>query len=123
MANSKNIAGLAGPVSIAVALSEALNLDVLASAPPYFVYLNGTLLFVAGLALVRAHNYWKLGWQLIVTLLGWGLVALGLLRMFVPELSSRTAHQNPKSVFASIAAVFLAGVIMTAKAYLSKNAD
>jgi hypothetical protein len=46
---SRQIARIVGPTLIALGISEALN-------PAPVVYLNGTLLFVAGLAIVQAHN-------------------------------------------------------------------
>lgn len=49
------------------------------------VYLNGTLLFVAGVAIVQAHNRWRWGSPLLVTLTGWGVTALGLARMIQPD--------------------------------------
>jgi hypothetical protein len=51
-----------------------------AQIPPV-VYLSGTLLFVAGLATVRAHNRWVRAWPLLLTVLGWAALAVGLLRM------------------------------------------
>jgi uncharacterized membrane protein len=108
---------LLGPAAIAVSLSEALNLDVLANVPAYFVYFNGTLLFVAGLSIVRAHNYWKLGWQLLITLMGWFLILLGTARMFAPERASQAAHQSRAGVYGSILALLLAGAVMTGKAH------
>lgn len=33
--------------------------------------LIGPVLFVAGLAVIRAHNRWRLDWTLLVTVLGW----------------------------------------------------
>jgi hypothetical protein len=60
MTSSTRIAGLVGPTLIAVTITEWLYVDVFTSAMgPSFaphVYLNGCLLFVAGLAIVRAHN-------------------------------------------------------------------
>jgi hypothetical protein len=52
MTTSRNIAGLLGPTLIAVALSEGLNFPVLlANTTPSVIYLNGTLLFIAGFRL------------------------------------------------------------------------
>jgi len=51
---------------------------------PPVVYLNGTILFVAGLALVRAHNAWRRDWTVMLTLSGWVALVVGLCRMFFP---------------------------------------
>ena len=58
MTGSRQIAGLLGPTMIAIAITEALNLRIMASPPPPIgvVYMNGTLLFVSGLAIVRGHK-------------------------------------------------------------------
>jgi len=58
MADPRHMAGLAGPTLMAVTASEALNLDIWSGVSPALVYLNGVLLFVAGLAIVRTHNVW-----------------------------------------------------------------
>ena len=68
MTNSKYIAGFIGPTLIALALSEALNLHIWAVNIAPVTYLNGTLLFIAGLSIIRAHNYWISGWPVIITL-------------------------------------------------------
>ncbi len=86
MTNSRRIAGLLGPTLIALSVSEALNLHLLtADIGPnlvHVVYLNGTLLFVAGLSIVRVHNYWTGRWPVLVTLVGWLAALGGLIRMF-----------------------------------------
>ena len=67
MTTSRNIAGLLGPTLIVIALSEGLNFPVLlANTSPSVIYLNGTLLFVAGISIVRAHNLWTRGWPVAV---------------------------------------------------------
>ena len=84
MTKSTQIAGLIGPTMIALAITEWINLDMmLVAAGPglgNLVYLNGTLLFVAGLSIVRAHNRWSGGWPIAVTLTGWLLLFFGLAR-------------------------------------------
>ena len=60
MPNSTYIGKLLGPALIAVSVTEWMNLDVfMAATGPSFaphVYLSGTLTFIAGLSIVRAHN-------------------------------------------------------------------
>ena len=72
MTDSRQLAGLIGPVLIALAATEAMNIKVFSSQIAPVVYLNGAILFVAGLAIVRAHNVWTWRWPIIVTLTGWG---------------------------------------------------
>lgn len=58
MTNSKRIAGLLGPTLIAVTISESefINPHLYEHQIAPVVYLSGTLLFVAGLSIVRVHN-------------------------------------------------------------------
>ena len=58
MTNSKQLAGLFGPTLMALTISEALNLHIWRVNIVPVTYLNGLILFVAGLSIVRAHNRW-----------------------------------------------------------------
>ena len=114
MAEPRRIAGLAGPTLMAVTLSEALNLDIWRGVSPTLVYLNGVLLFVAGLAIVRAHNVWSRRWTVVVTLLGWAALLAGLARMFAP--AAPQLGETP-STYGVIGLLFLAGAFLTFQAY------
>jgi uncharacterized membrane protein YhaH (DUF805 family) len=116
MTTSKRFAGLLGPTLIAIALSEAMNLHIWTNVPAYFVYLNGALLFVAGLSIVRDHDRWTGGWPVLVTLIGWFLMLGGLLRMFAPVFAQREV-QNTGALFARLIVLFAIGVFLTFKAY------
>ena len=115
MTDSRRIAGLLGPPCIAIAMSEAINLRILASpaAPVGLVYLNGTLLFVAGLAIVRAHNRWAGGWPVVVTLVGWLAILAGLLRMLAPA----STQSGGPWVFGLLIALLVIGIVLTFKGY------
>ncbi len=120
MAESRQLAGLVGPTLIVLAVSEALNLGIWTTVPAQalapVIYLNGTLLFVAGLAIVRAHNRWVFGWPVLVTLVGWIVMFGGLLRMFEP-LSGQLPEQKPAAAYAVLAVIFVVGIVLTVKAY------
>lgn len=120
MASSKRIAGLVGPTLIAVTITEWLNLDVFIKAigPSYgpHVYLNGTLLFVAGLAIVRAHNLWARNWPVLVTLVGWLLLFVGLGRMVAPT-AVQIAGETPIILYGSLVGLLAIGIVLTVKAY------
>ena len=114
MADSKQIAGLIGPVLMAVTVSEAKNLSIWTNNPAPVVYLNGALLFVAGLSILRAHNRWCAGWPVIVTLTGWISVLGGLYRMFFPEAQ----QAGPSGIsYAALAVLFVLGGSLTFIAY------
>jgi len=88
-----------------------------AQIPPV-VYLSGTLLFVAGLAIVRAHNHWARDWTLLVTLSGWLSLILGLFRMFAAAAYQRASAKAGNATFIALEGVLLAcGLIMTFRAY------
>jgi hypothetical protein len=118
MTTSKRFAGLIGPTLIALAISEAINLQVMFDnpAPVVLVYLNGTLLFVAGVAIVRDHNRWVRGWPALVTIVGWLAIVGGLGRMFAPVAVQREARQ-PGAVYGLLAVLLLAGAFLAFKAY------
>ena len=118
MATSRRFAGLIGPTLIALALSEGLNLQLMFDnpAPVVLVYLNGTLLFVAGVAIVRDHNRWTAGWPVLVTILGWLAILAGLARMFAPVLTQRETHV-PVAVYGLLAVLLVVGIFLSFKAY------
>jgi hypothetical protein len=49
-----------------------------------FLMAVALLELLAGLAIVLSHNVWT-GWQAIITLFGWGMVAEGIFWLFSPE--------------------------------------
>ena len=131
MTDSKRIAGLLGPVLIAVSVTEALNLRLLTrEIGPHLVhvvYLNGTLLFVAGLSIVRAHNYWTSTWPVLITLTGWFTTLFGLVRMFAPIAGAQLGLdvQRPEAtmtpIFALLAVLCATGIVLTLKAYARES--
>jgi hypothetical protein len=85
---------------------------------PPVVYLSGVLLFVAGLAIVRAHNTWRRNWTVLVTLTGWFALTLGHVRMFAASHYQRSAEATSTSVFMIIEGMlFFVGSFLTFKAY------
>lgn len=84
MDSARRIARIAGPGLVALGPTEGLNLDAFAGNPAPVVYLNGTLLFVGGIAILQAHARWSLNWTVLVTLVGWVLCLGGLYRMIAP---------------------------------------
>ncbi len=119
MANSKNIAGLIGPSLIAITISETLNIHIWAGNTAAGIHFNGAVLFVAGLAIIRAHNLWIRAWPVVVTLTGWVLMLLGLYRMFAPEfyLQGVQNSKNTSDVIVGTMFVLAVGIFLTFKAY------
>lgn len=88
-----------------------------AQIPPV-VYLSGMAFFVAGLAIVRAHNQWSRDWTVLVTLSGWFFFLLGLFRLFAASTYQREAANASQGTFVVLEILFLTvGVIITFKAY------
>lgn len=120
MPNSKRIAGLVGPTLVAMLISEfpLVQPHLYDAQIPPVVYLSGVLMFVGGLAIVRAHNHWARDWTVLVTLSGWFGVTLGLFRMFAAGQYQRSSANTSTTVFMVVEAVLLVlGLLMTFKAY------
>jgi hypothetical protein len=120
MSNSKQIAGLLGPSMLAVLASEfpLVQPHLYDAQIPPVVYLSGMGFFVAGLAIVRAHNQWVRDWTLLVTLSGWFCLLLGLFRMFAASLYEQSAAMAGAGVFIVLEGLlFLVGLVLTIKAY------
>ena len=109
MADSKRIAGLIGPTLAAMLISESplIQPHLYDSQIPPVVYLSGVLMFVAGLAVVRAHNVWARNWTVLVTLTGWFFLGLGLFRMFAAAQYHQAAARTSSTVFAVLEGVLL----------------
>lgn len=120
MQNSKRIAGLVGPTLVAMLVSEfpLVQPHLYDTQIPPVVYLSGALMFVGGLAIVRAHNHWTRDWTVLITLTGWFGVALGLFRMFAAGLYQRGSANASATLFMALEGILLIiGLIMTFKAY------
>ncbi len=120
MPNAAYTARLVGPALIGITVTEWMNLDIFAAAiGPSFaphVYLNGTLLFIAGLAIVRAHNVWSRRWPVLITLVGWFAIVAGLGRMAAP-VSAQQAGQSTPVLYGSLVALLTIGLVLTYKSY------
>ncbi len=88
-----------------------------AQTPPV-VYLSGVLMFVAGLAIVRAHNIWARNWTLLITLAGWFFLLVGLVRMFAAGQYQQASAGASSWVFIVLEGCLLAAALfITFKAY------
>jgi 1,4-dihydroxy-2-naphthoate octaprenyltransferase len=124
MANSKQIGGILGPALVAMLVSEfpLVQPHLYDAQIPPVVYLSGVLMFVAGLAIVRVHNRWTRDWTVLVTLSGWFLLILGLVRMFAASAYQRGAADTGATVFMVLEAVLLVvGLVITLKSYSRRD--
>ncbi|MEQ1718859.1 MAG: hypothetical protein ABL907_23225 [Hyphomicrobium sp.] len=124
--HSEFIAGLIGPVFIAIAIAmltnrAALNAMIGQIADNFaVVFLAGLLLLVTGLAIVRVHNVWGEGWTSFVTAFGWLSILGGLVRMIIPDQSAALARKfvdNRAAVTGSALAMLAVGVYFTIKGF------
>ena len=126
MSNPVHIAKLLGPALIGITITEWLNLDIFADAiGPAFathVYLDGSLIFIAGLAIVRSHNAWSRHWPVLITLVGWFAVIAGLARMATP-IASQQAGQSTVIVYGSIVVMLAIGIVLTFHAFRPAHRD
>ena len=125
MSNSKKIAGIVGPTIVAMVVSEfpLVQPHLYDAQIPPVVYLSGTLMFVGGLAIVRAHNRWARDWTVLVTLSGWFFLVLGLFRMFAAGAYQRNSANTSATTFMILEGLLaILGLIMTFKAY-SRDRD
>ncbi len=122
MENSKFLAGIIGPTLIVMVASELKiwNPNLYDQQIVPLVYMSGVLIFIAGLSIVRRHNIWIIGWQLIITLLGWFSVFLGLSRMFFPQVYQDN-FKNGLLPLIIETVLILFGIILTIFAYFPNN--
>ena len=117
MTDSKRLASVVGPALIALAVTEPLNWAIFEQQIAPIVYLNGTILFVAGLALVQAHNRWSWGWPTLLTLTSWVLLLGGLYRMVVPSPPDLELGVASTVMFATMG---LVGLVLSYQGYRRK---
>jgi hypothetical protein len=126
MTSSKWIAGLLGPTMIAIGAALLINLGSMnamvaqVARDQALIFVSGTLLLVAGVAIVRVHNVWSGGWPVVVTIIGWIMVLSGLARMLFPFHLARLATQIGASralLVGSAIFLLLLGGFLSYKAY------
>ena len=117
---SKQIGGLVGPVIVAMIASEfpLVQPHLYDAQIPPVVYLSGTLMFIGGLTIVRAHNHWARDWTVLLTLSGWFFLILGLFRMFAASTYLQGSANTSEIVFMIVEGIlFIIGLIITFKSY------
>lgn len=114
MTDARQLAGLIGPTMVALGATEASNMEIFSDQIAPVVYLNGAILFVAGLAIVRAHTVWCWRWSVIITLTGWIALFGGLWRMVAPSAPQAAGNVLTYAVLAMIGAI---GAVLSFKAY------
>jgi hypothetical protein len=128
MATTKTIAGLMGPTLLGLGLAMLINAGHFPEMAkqigndPGLIFVSGILLLVAGLAIVRVHNFWSGGWRVAVTVLGWVAVISGILRMFLPFWAASIAStlgQSSTPVVIGALVWLVVGGFLSYKAFTS----
>ncbi len=84
---------------------------------PPVIYLSGIIMFVAGLAVVRAHHVWERNWTVLITLSGWFLLLLGPIRMFAAGQYQQAIQRTSSITFMVLEGCpFLVALTITFKA-------
>jgi len=121
MQTSIFLAKLIGPIMVIVAAGVLLNrqlVDALAReilGSPALLFLLGFLDFASGLAIVLVHNVWIADWRIIITLLGWLLMARGAARILIPDQVKPFGAKmlrNPNGVTGSLAGTAILGLAL-----------
>jgi hypothetical protein len=125
-ANSKLIAGLIGPLLAALGVAMLVNREIFPviidqiSHDYGLIVLSGILSLLAGIAIVRVHNVWSAGWQVIVTIFGWLAILGGLARMWMPQMAGPIANTftaGPAALLVAGVALIALGGFLSYKAY------
>ncbi len=120
MANSRQLGGLLGPAIGVILLSEfpLIQPHLYEAQIPPVIYLSGIIMFVSGLALLQAHNVWQKNWTVLITLAGWFLLLLGLVRMFAASQYQQAIQRASSITFMVLeGCLFLVALTITFKAY------
>jgi uncharacterized membrane protein HdeD (DUF308 family) len=120
VANSRQLGGLIGPAIGVILLSEfpLIQPNLYDAQIPPVIYLSGVLMFVAGLAVVRAHNVWEKNWTVLITLTGWFLLLLGLIRMFAASQYQQAIQRTSSMTFIVLeVGLLVVALTITFKAY------
>jgi len=49
------------------------------------IILSGIVGTILGVILILTYNVWDASWQVVITILGWAVLAKGAIRLFFPE--------------------------------------
>lgn len=120
MDKSRQIAAILGPALGAMLVAEfpLVQPHLYDTQIPPVVYLSGVLMFVAGLAIVRTHNIWVRSWPVLVTLTGWFLLLLGLIRMFAAGQYRQASASTSSAIFMVLEGILLViALVLTFQGY------
>ena len=127
MQTSIFLAKLMGPILALAGLAMLINrkgLDALAEEflrSRALFFLLGLIDFAVGLAIVLTHNVWVADWRIIITLLGWLLLARGVVRTLAPDQIKPLGTKllkNQNVMASSVAVVLVLGLVLSFFGYV-----
>ncbi len=127
MPTSVFLAKLLGPIMLIGGIAMLVNrkdLDALAQEllrSRVLLFLLGFVDLTVGLAIVLTHNVWVADWRIIITLLGWVLLARGAARLFVPDQVKALATQflrNANAMTGALAGTAVLGLVLCYFGYM-----
>ena len=116
------LAQLIGPITIILAISFALKSKAymewfshIDRTQPY-LFLQGVVEATVGLALVLNHNLWTSAPEIIISLLGWGMILEGTLALVT---SNKSIKRTFRGFLSPVALQATAGVFVILGGYLT----
>jgi len=73
------------------------------------IFLSGVITLPVGLAIVNAHNIWRMEWPVIITIFGWLTVLAGIVRLILPGVVQTIG----RAMLGKSAYYILPGILMT----------
>ena len=82
------VIGLFGAIStmaIIICYKSHIAMEENASKNPTTIYLSGFLFLMLGVLLIVSHQIWTCDWRVIITILGWLVLAKGIMRILFTD--------------------------------------
>ena len=92
--------------------------DVIAHQGLFFVFAFMTL--ILGLLMVASHNFWLMGWPVVITIISWLVLFSGLARLVCPDTAmkmGRTFVKHPARIQGTGVVLLLIGLFLLAHVY------
>src|SRR5215813_10449735 len=135
MQRSVLLAKLIGPLFLAIGLGLLLNqntywgmIDEVIRRPTpignMLIYLSGLLSMLGGLAVVNAHPSWIRDWRVIITIIGWGMLIGGTIRIVLPDIILKVGsamYSSPTNLLIVAIISIMLGGFLSFKAYWAET--
>jgi hypothetical protein len=85
------------------------------------LFVTGFFALIIGILLVTSHNIWVVDWRVLITLMGWGALMKGVMRVTLPQFMIETSKkwvQNNISYYITMCFIFLIGLFLLYHGYI-----